>query len=97
LSCQKPVFANFPEGLLILYRSGIFSVDRAAKSLSICPWHRDFFGIYWRDNSIKCQFKGHPVGIKAKADRGITEKMHRIETVLPSLEAAILSMIKDFY
>jgi hypothetical protein len=52
--------ANFPEGLLILYRSGIFSVDRAAKSLSICPWHRDFFGIYWRDNSIKCQFKGHP-------------------------------------
>jgi hypothetical protein len=34
--------ANFPEGLLILYRSGIFSVDRAAKILSICPWHRDF-------------------------------------------------------
>ena len=48
--------ANFPEGLFILYRSGIF----------FC------FGIYWRDNSIKCQFKGHPVGSKAKADRGIT-------------------------
>ena len=64
--------ANFPEGLLILYRSGIFSVDRAAKRLSICPWHRNFSRIYWRDNSIKCQFKGHPVGSKAKTDRGIT-------------------------
>ena len=49
-----------------------FSVDRAAKRLSICPWHRNFFGIYWGDNSMKCQFKGHPVGSKAKTDRGIT-------------------------
>jgi hypothetical protein len=45
--------ANFPERLFILYRRGIFSVDRAAKSLSICPWHRVFFVIYCRDNSIK--------------------------------------------
>jgi hypothetical protein len=47
--------ANFTEGLLILHRSGIFSVDRSAKSLSICPWHRDFFGIYWRVNSKDIQ------------------------------------------
>jgi hypothetical protein len=47
--------ANIPEGLLILHRSGIFSVDRSAKSLSICPWHRDFFGIYWRVNSKDIQ------------------------------------------
>ena len=47
--------ANFPEGLLILHRSCIFSVDRSAKSLSICPWHRDFFGIYWRVNSKDIQ------------------------------------------
>jgi hypothetical protein len=60
---------------LILYRSGIFSVDRAAKSLSICPWHRDIFGgtILLSD----CQFKGHPVGSKAKADRGITPTLSK--------------------
>jgi hypothetical protein len=35
------------------------------------------FGIYWRDNSIKYQFKGDPVGSKGKADRGITPTLSK--------------------
>ena len=89
--------ANIPEGLLILYRSGIFSVDRAAKSLSICPWHRDFFGIYWRDNSIKCQFKGHPVGSKAKVDRGITPTLSKEYWLLTRQLIPVGSGISQIY
>lgn len=69
-STENSCVDDFPEGLLILYRSGMFSVDIASTYLRICPKHRDIYGIYWHNNRTKCQFQDHPTSSKAKADRG---------------------------
>ncbi|XP_071166181.1 uncharacterized protein [Mytilus edulis] len=61
---------DFPEGLFILYRTGIFSIDATTTQLSICPKHRDFYGIHWKNKSARCQHPDHPSSSKAKADRG---------------------------
>ena len=40
-----------PEGLLILYRSGIFAIDTSIVNFQTCPRHRDNLGVYckrWR-------------------------------------------------
>ncbi|CAC5414650.1 unnamed protein product [Mytilus coruscus] len=61
-------FPHVPGGHFYTKYMKLFSVDRAAITLSICPcrWHRDFFVIYWRDYSTKCRFKDHPADIEAK-------------------------------
>ena len=74
-SSESTAASDFPEGLLILYRSGIFTVDLPSINLRICPKHRDIYGIYWLSNRTKCQYPGHPSSSKAKADRGATPLM----------------------
>jgi hypothetical protein len=65
--------------------------------LSICPWHRVFFVIYCRDNSIKWQFKGHPVGSKAKADRGTTPTLSKEYWLLTRQLIPVGSGISQIY
>ena len=67
-SCSEPNF-DLPEGLLILYRSGILTVDSYALNLLICPKHRDELGTHWIRRQRTCQSPFHKG--KAKADRGI--------------------------
>ncbi|XP_071150193.1 uncharacterized protein [Mytilus edulis] len=77
--CDKPTSTHLrnstdyelPEGLLILYRSGIFSIDCSSCDIYICPKHRDDFGIYWRRQTRKCQSPTHPDQSVAKPNRGI--------------------------
>ena len=43
------VVLTFPEeGLLILYRSGIFAIYTSIVNCQTCPRHRDDLGVYWR-------------------------------------------------
>ena len=45
------VVLTSPEGLLILYRSGIFAIDTSIVNSQTCPRHRDNLGVYckrWR-------------------------------------------------
>ena len=78
LQCSEKIpgkpfsFYNIPEALLILYRSGVFSVDRTTLELSICRAHRDFLGVNWRRGKVRCSFPEHNENSKAKADRGAT-------------------------
>ena len=60
---------DLPEGVLILYRSGIYTVDSYALNLHICPKHRDELGIHWVRRQRTCQSPIHTG--KAKAERGI--------------------------
>ncbi|CAG2229758.1 unnamed protein product [Mytilus edulis] len=70
LGCNSTDY-ELPEGLLILYRSGIFSIDCSSCDIYICPKHRDDFGIYWRRQTRKCQSPTHPDQSVAKPSRGI--------------------------
>ena len=73
-SCSEHNF-DLPENLLILYRSGIFTVDSYALNLHICPNHRDELGIHWVRRQRTCQSPFHKG--KAKADRGIQARSSR--------------------
>ena len=42
------VVLTFPEGLLILYRSGIFAIDTLVVNFQTCPRHRDDLEVYWK-------------------------------------------------
>jgi hypothetical protein len=37
-----------PEGLLILYRSGLFAIDTSIVNCQKCPRHRDDLEVYWK-------------------------------------------------
>ena len=61
----------FPEGLLILCRSGIFVIDSSVANCQICPRHRDDLGVYWKRKKRICQAPIHPANSSAKCARGI--------------------------
>ncbi|VDI18965.1 Hypothetical predicted protein [Mytilus galloprovincialis] len=82
LKCEKPVSQHLrglscdtdlqiPEGLLILYRYGNYSLDSSTLEKYICPKHRDNLGIYWRRQQRRCQSTFHPTNSHAKVERGI--------------------------
>jgi hypothetical protein len=45
--CHDVVLTS-PEGLLILYKSGIFAIDTSIVSFQTWPRHRDDLGVYWK-------------------------------------------------
>jgi hypothetical protein len=48
------------EGLLILYRSGIFAIDISIVNFQTCPTHRDDFGVYWKRQKRAYRSPSHP-------------------------------------
>ncbi|CAC5388013.1 unnamed protein product [Mytilus coruscus] len=76
LQCSEKIsdrcmqFYDIPEAFLILYRSGIFSIDSSALKLKICDSHREYFGIQWRRKQIRCIYQGHSEKSRSNADRG---------------------------
>ncbi|CAH3018743.1 unnamed protein product [Porites evermanni] len=84
--CQKEVKAHIKslnvrdrsiktESQLLLARAGIFDATEETLKISICPRHRDLFGIYWRCNKQMCStptdWAPHK-SKKLKGDRGLT-------------------------
>ena len=69
--CYKTTSADVEvESQLCLYRAGLF--DEAEDSLTICPLHRDEFGLRWRPSKV-CK---HPLhDSKQKPVRGVTLRM----------------------
>ncbi|XP_052097906.1 uncharacterized protein LOC127732754 [Mytilus californianus] len=59
------------EGELISKRVGLFTVE---SDFSVCPYHRDFLGINWRQKAL-CQYPIHEG--KAKPYRSFTTAMSR--------------------
>ena len=69
--CYKTTSAGVEvEWQLCLYRAGLF--DEAGDSLTICPLHRDEFGLGWRPSKV-CK---HPLhDSRQKPVRGVTLRM----------------------
>ena len=57
----------------MFYTEGIFREDESHKTLTICPHHRDIYGLRWRCNKRNCavpdEMAAHKT--KAKGDRGV--------------------------
>lgn len=64
-----------PEGLLLLFRSGLFTISRDTVKLKICSNHRQKLGTYFSRTSRRCCHPLHPENSKEKPDRGISCSM----------------------
>ena len=40
--------------LVYYYLAGVFDIDKSHLKLTICPKHRDLFGVRWRSNKTNC-------------------------------------------
>lgn len=67
IKCMQ--FYNIFETFLILYRTGIFSIDSLALDLNICASHGKYLGIQWR-KQISWIYQGHSEKSRSNADRG---------------------------
>jgi len=69
-------FHDCPEALLILYRSGIFTIDTVTDSLNlkICQNHREYFGTRWRRSNARCIYPEHN-NRKGRTDRGASPSL----------------------
>lgn len=78
IHCSEPVpwlcgkFLDVPEAIVLLYRSGIFSIDSSTLKLRICQKHRDNIGLKWRRNKARCCHPNHNKQSKSKPFRGAT-------------------------
>jgi hypothetical protein len=68
--CHDVVLTS-PEGLLILYKSGIFAIDTSIVSFQTWPRHRDDLGVYWKRQKRTYQSPSRPARSYAKCSRGI--------------------------
>ncbi|XP_052063237.1 uncharacterized protein LOC127702950 [Mytilus californianus] len=71
-SGPKDKHVSIPEGLLILYRAGLFTVENATMKMTICDSHRDKLSTQWYRCKRTCAHPLHPKTSKEKPDRGIT-------------------------
>ena len=56
---------------------GVFIVEDFHSLLTVCPRHRDTYGVGWRSGKVRCPIPSEIAGHKApstKGDRGITSK-----------------------
>ena len=62
-----------PEYMLILYRSGYFTIDKTVLSMKICIKHREELGARWKRPRRTCCYPGHQG--KIKPDRGASPRL----------------------
>ena len=67
--------SQIPEGLILLFRSGLFYLTKEVLNLKICTNHRNSLGTHWYKSSRRCCHPLHPPELKQKPDRGITCSM----------------------
>jgi hypothetical protein len=65
------VVMTSPEGLLILYKSGIFTIDTSMVNFQTWPRHRDDLGVYWKRQKRTYHSPSRPARSYAKCSRGI--------------------------
>lgn len=63
---------RIPEGLLLLFRSGIFVVSKDVLQLNVCRSHRNSLCTHWYKDSRCCMHPLHPPNHREKPDRGLT-------------------------
>lgn len=63
---------RIPEGLLLLFRSGIFCVSKDVLQLKICTSHRNSLCTHWYKDSRRCMHPLHQPDHNEKPDRGLT-------------------------
>lgn len=63
---------RIPEGLLLLFRSGIFVVSKDVLLLNVCRSHRNSLCTHWYKDSRCCMHPLHPPNHREKPDRGLT-------------------------
>ena len=74
-------------GLLLIAFKGVFEIDDNILGTTICPRHRDRFGIRWRYNKENCacsrEWASH---MAVKGERGLTlaqsQKLQKLTQVL---------------
>ena len=62
---------------LLVFILGIFTLETFHSSLTICPHHREKYGLRWRSGKVKCSIPSEMAGHKsltAKGDRGMSSK-----------------------
>ena len=76
---------------LLSFSLGVFKIEEHHSSITVCPRHRDVYGIGWRSGKVRCsipsQFAGHK-SLTVKGDRGLNSKesafvLHKGKTLLP--------------
>ncbi|CAB4026632.1 Hypothetical predicted protein, partial [Paramuricea clavata] len=63
------------ESMLLLARAGIFEIDESYMKMTVCPLHRDLYGIRWRCNKTRCSIRNYLAAHKSlsvKAQCGLT-------------------------
>ncbi|CAB4023674.1 Hypothetical predicted protein [Paramuricea clavata] len=63
------------ESMLLLARAGIFEIDESYMKMTVCPLHRDLYGIRWRCNKTRCSIRNDLAAHKSlsvKAQCGLT-------------------------
>ena len=56
---------------------GVFIIEEFHTLLTVCPQHREKYGVGWRTGKVRCSIPSEIVGHKsssAKGDRGISSK-----------------------
>lgn len=75
-----PKLNMFPLPIAYLLISGVFEVNEDHLNLTVCPLHRDLYGVRWRSNKTKCAIPGNIAAHKSssvKAQCGITTLLSR--------------------
>ncbi|CAB4042210.1 Hypothetical predicted protein [Paramuricea clavata] len=79
---------------LILARAGVFDVDESDLHLTICPPHRDEYGIRWLTSKKNCacptNWAPHKI-MQRRGDRGITLQQSRLLYVYTSTVVPVAS------
>ena len=70
--CRLPENDIRQEWQLILARAGLFETNNAS-SLTVCPYHRDNLGIYWKVRPTKCRHPLHKT--RSKSHRSMNWNM----------------------
>ena len=66
--------------VLYYHLAGVFDIDQSHLQLTICPRHRDLFGIRWRSNKKNCAAPSSwcsRLSTAVKGERGITLSQSR--------------------
>lgn len=73
----NPLYLAFVNKIFVRCSSGVFKMEGHHSSLTVCPRHREVYGIGWKSGKVRCSIPSELAGHKsfsAKGDRGINSK-----------------------
>lgn len=74
---EPSLYLSYHVVSLSLLFIGVFIIEESHKLLTVCPRHRDKYGVGWRTGKVRCSIPSEIAGHKsssAKGDRGISSK-----------------------